>query len=37
VRTRSHEPAKLWNQESMKFGNLLKFKFGGCGAWRFLE
>jgi hypothetical protein len=26
-----------WNRESMKFGNLLKFEFRGCGAWWFLE
>jgi hypothetical protein len=37
VKTRSHEPVKLWIRESTKFGNLLKLKFGGCGAWRFPE
>jgi hypothetical protein len=31
----SHEPTEFWNWESTKFGNLLKIKFGGYGAWRF--
>jgi hypothetical protein len=30
------ESTKFWNQKSMKFGNLLKIKLRGYGAWGYL-
>jgi hypothetical protein len=37
VKTRSHEPVRSWNRESVDFENPLKSEFGSHGVWRFPE